>query len=127
MSYVLFYSTNNKHSETVLQFITKNILHQSGDFEFISLDQRRIVNSCIYVSLSNNANYLLPPCVNSVPTMIDKVSNSNQIVLSGTSSVISHLQEKKRFPKKYQMPNLVVIRIYRMRVSPPSLVDKAQM
>lgn len=100
MSYVLFYSTNNKHCDTVLQFITKNNLHQGGDFEFISLDQRRIVNSCIYVSLPNNANYLLPPCVNSVPTMIDKVSNSNQIVLSGTASIISHLQEKKKISKE---------------------------
>ena len=100
MSYILFYSTNNKHCETVLQFIIKNNLHTSGDFQFISIDQRRIVNSCIYVAIPNNPNYLLPPCITSVPTMIDKVSNSNQIVLSGTSSIISHLQDKKQIPKE---------------------------
>jgi hypothetical protein len=78
----------------------KNNLHTSGDFQFISIDQRRTVNSCIYVTLPNNANYLLPPCINSVPTMIDKVSTNNQIVLSGTSSIISHLHDRKKIPKE---------------------------
>jgi hypothetical protein len=32
--------------------------------------------------------------------MIDKVSHSNQIVLSGTSSIIAHLQDKKKIPKE---------------------------
>jgi hypothetical protein len=98
MSYLFFYSTNNKHCEKVLQFITKNNLHTSGDFQFISIDQRRVIDSCIHVTLSNNTNYILPHCITSVPTMIDKELTSNQIVLTGTNSIIAHLQQKKKIP-----------------------------
>lgn len=94
MQDVLFYTTNCSHSSKLLTFMKKNYLFEHKDIQYVSLDNLRMINQCLTAVSPDNKTYVIPMCINSVPSIISRSNVNSQVTLSGTNSVISYLKEK---------------------------------
>jgi hypothetical protein len=93
---ILFYSTQCVNCNEVISFIQRNELDRSSKISFISLDNRRIKSGCVFAVLHTNEEYPIPPCVSNVPTMINRQNYGSQIVITGSSKIISYLEDRHK-------------------------------
>ena len=91
---ILFYSTQCANCNEVISFVRRNDLDSNGKISFISLDNRRIKSGCVFAVLTNNEEYPIPPCVANVPTIINRQNFGSQIVITGSSKIISYLEDR---------------------------------
>ena len=97
---ILYYSNYCKHSQKILQFITKGNL--TNDLNCICIDKRTKDprTNQIYIVLENGKQLLLPPNIHSVPSLL--LVNQNYKVIQG-EEIIKHFEPKIR--KKFQNMN----------------------
>ena len=88
---ILYYSTNCTHSQKLLQYLAKNGL--SSKMNFLSVDRRTVdpVSGQTYLILDRGTKVMLPPNVQSVPSLV--LINQNFRVLSG-AEIYGHLTPK---------------------------------
>lgn len=91
---ILFYSTQCVNCNDVISFIRRNELDSTSKISFISLDNRRTKSGCVFAVLQNNEEYPIPPCVSNVPTIINRQNLRSQIVITGSSKIISYLEDR---------------------------------
>ena len=88
MSSILFYSKNCNQCNTLLANISK---HDTKDVHFVCIDNRRKnADGSIKAILPNNKEFLVPPNVTSVPSLL-LLTRGNRILV-GVKEVTDHLQ-----------------------------------
>ena len=86
---VLYYSTNCKFSQKVIQHIAKTGLIDKISCICIDKRQRDHNNNNVIISLENGKKILLPPNIQSVPALLRV--NKNYTVLLGDSQIIEYI------------------------------------
>ena len=89
---VLYYSNYCKHSQQVLQHVTKHNLMDILSCICIDKRARDINNNHMYVTLENGRKILMPPGVHSVPALL--LVSKNHIVILGSSNIVEQLQTR---------------------------------
>ena len=67
---ILYYSNYCKHSQSILQFVTKNNLTDQLNFVCIDKRQKDPQNGQLYIVLENGNKVLMPPNIHSVPSLL---------------------------------------------------------
>lgn len=95
MSDVFYYSNHCKHSQKVIQFISKN--NMIDKISCICIDKRITddQNKQILIILDNGKNVSMPPFVNNVPALL-KVKQKHTIVI-GSEAIIEYFKEDKQY------------------------------
>jgi hypothetical protein len=87
----LYYSNYCKHSQKVLQFLVKGNLANQLNFLCIDKRERDPNNNQMYIVLENGKRVIMPPNVQSVPSLL--LVKSNYRVILG-DEIIKHYQPK---------------------------------
>jgi hypothetical protein len=90
---ILYYSNFCKHSQKIIQFLSKGNL--TGDLNFICIDKRTKDprTNQLYIILENGKQVMLPPNIHNVPSLL--LVNQNYRVISG-EDIIKHFEPKIR-------------------------------
>lgn len=85
----LYYSNYCKHSQRILQYLVKANL--TNKISFICIDKRKrdANNNQLYIELENGQSVVMPPHIQSVPSLL--LVNQNYKVVLG-DDIISHYQ-----------------------------------
>ena len=105
MSDIFFYSNHCKHSQKVIEFISKN--NMIDKISCICIDKRvRDANNHILVTLDNGQNVSIPPSVNNVPALL-KVTQNHTVVI-GSESIIEYFKTDKQYINKQQTQSQIL-------------------
>jgi len=101
----LYYSNLCKHSQRVLQYLVKNNL--TSQISFICIDKRTrdANNNQIYILLENGKRVIMPPNVQSVPSLL-LVKQNYRVILG--EDIIRHYQLKIQEPTRQSNQNKTV-------------------
>jgi hypothetical protein len=101
----LYYSNLCKHSQRVLQYLVKNNL--TSQISFICIDKRTrdANNNQIYVILENGKRVIMPPNIQSVPSLL-LVKQNYRVVLG--EDIIRHYQLKIQEPTRQMNQNKII-------------------
>ena len=88
---ILYYSNFCKHSQNILQFVTKGNLANQLNFICIDKRTRDPKTNQMLIILENGKTVTLPPNVHSVPALL-QVKKNYQVILG--KDIITHLQPK---------------------------------
>ena len=89
---ILYYSNYCKHSQKVLQTLSKTSI--TDKISFISIDKRvrDPNNNQLYIQLENGSKVIMPPNIHSVPALLLVKKNYN--VIYGGDDIIQHFQSE---------------------------------
>jgi hypothetical protein len=89
---ILYYSNHCKFSQKVIQYVVKNALIEKLSCISIDKRQRDHNNNNTIISLENGKKVILPPNIQSVPSLL-RISQ-NHTVLFGDEQIIQYLNEQ---------------------------------
>ena len=92
----LYYSNYCKHSQKVLQYLVKNNLVNQLSFICIDKRSRDPNNNQMYITLENGKRVIMPPNIQSVPSLL--LVKRNYQVISG-EDIIRHFQPSAQTPQ----------------------------
>lgn len=92
----LYYSNFCKHSQKVLQYLVKNNLVNQLSFICIDKRSRDPNNNQMYITLENGKRVIMPPNIQSVPSLL--LVKRNYQVISG-EDIIRHFQPSAQTPQ----------------------------
>lgn len=95
MSDIFYYSTHCKHSQKVIQFISKNNIIDKLSCICIDKRTRDINNNNILITLENGKQVSMPPSVQTVPALL-RVSKNHTVIL-GSEQIIEYINSDKRY------------------------------
>jgi hypothetical protein len=87
---ILYYSNYCKHSQKVLQTLSKTTITDKISFICIDKRVRDPTNHQLYIQLENGSKVIMPPNVHSVPALLLVKKNYN--VIYGGDDIIQHFQ-----------------------------------
>jgi hypothetical protein len=87
----LYYSNYCKHSQRVLQYLVKNNLVNQLSFICIDKRSRDPNNNQLYIQLENGKKVVMPPNIQSVPSLL--LVKRNYQVITG-EDIVRHFQPK---------------------------------
>ena len=88
---ILYYSNFCKHSQKILQFVTKGNLANQLNFICVDKRTRDPRTNQLLIVLENGKTVMMPPNVQSVPALL-QVKKNYQVILG--DDIIGHLQPK---------------------------------
>jgi hypothetical protein len=101
MSSILFYSNHCVQCNTLLGTIAK---HDTKDVHFVCIDNRRKnPDGSTKAILQNNKEFLIPPNITSVPSLL-LLTRGNRILV-GVNEITSHLQPIIELNHKFNQPS----------------------
>lgn len=100
MSDIFYYSNYCKHSQKVIQFISKNNIIDK--LNCICIDKRIIDPQTNYllIVLENGKKISMPPSINNVPALL-KVRQNHTVVI-GSEGIIGYFIEDKQYVNRQQ-------------------------
>jgi hypothetical protein len=87
----LYYSKHCPKSSKLLEQLNK--LGLQSEFNYICIDNRKIQNNIMYVTIPNGVSFPLPPMINRVPTLLTKPSNE---IFVGEEQILMLIKPKAR-------------------------------
>lgn len=87
----LYYSKHCNKCSKLLEQFNKFGLHT--EFNYICIDNRKMVNNIIYIIMPNGVSFPLPPMINRVPTLLTKPGNE---VLVGEEQILIYVKPKAK-------------------------------
>lgn len=100
MSDIFYYSNHCKHSQNVIQFISKNNMIDKISCICIDKRTRDSHNNHLLIILDNGQSTTMPPSVNSVPALL-KVKQ-NHTVLIGSAAIIEYFKADSQYVNNQQ-------------------------
>ena len=92
---VLYYSNHCKHSQKLIQYVSKNNLIEKLSCICIDNRSRDSQNNNIMITLENGSKIYLPPSIQSVPTILRK--SKNHTLILGYEQIVSFLQSESKY------------------------------
>jgi hypothetical protein len=87
----LYYSKHCNKCSKLIEQLNKYGLHT--EFNYICIDNRKMVNNIIYILMPNGVSFPLPPMINRVPTLLTKPGNE---VLVGEEQILIYVKPKAK-------------------------------
>jgi hypothetical protein len=87
---ILYYSNYCKHSQKVLQILSKTTITDKISFICIDKRVRDPNNNQLFIQLENGSKVIMPPNIHSVPALLLVKKNYN--VIYGGDDIIQHFQ-----------------------------------
>jgi hypothetical protein len=100
----LYYSNLCKHSQRVLQYLVKNNLTSKISFICIDKRTRDVNNNQIYIILEDGKRVVMPPNIQSVPSLL-LVKQNYRVILG--EDIIRHYQLKLQEPTRQTTQNKI--------------------
>lgn len=91
MSTILYYSKFCKHSEKIIQSLSKTQI--AKDIHFICIDNRIKEGNRTLIVLANNQKIVMPPNVTKVPALL--LIADNYKVIYGDDAILAHLKPRQ--------------------------------
>lgn len=112
MADILYYSNHCKHSQKLIQYISKHNIVDKISCICIDNRTRDSQNNHIMITLENGSKCHLPPSLQSVPTILRKSKNHTLILgyeqivsfFQGESKYINHLETRSEILKTNNEP-----------------------
>ena len=120
MTDLFYYSNHCKHSQKVIQYISKNNLIDKISCICIDKRMRDAQNNHIIILLENGQKVSMPPSIQTVPTML-RPSYNHTIVL-GAEKIIEYIQSEKKYINHQTQSNILQNNVepisYEFNISP---------
>jgi len=103
---IFYYSRHCEHSQTVIQYITKNNIIEKVSSICIDNRIKENNNSQIMVLLDNGQKIALPPTIMTVPAIL--CVSKNYTVVLGTKNIIDYFESDKQYINVQQTQSKVL-------------------
>ena len=100
MADILYYSNHCKHSQKLIQYISKNNIVEKISCICIDNRTRDSQNNHIMITLENGSKCHLPPSLQSVPTILRK--SKNHTLIMGYEQIVSFLQSESKYTNQQE-------------------------
>jgi hypothetical protein len=101
-----YYSNHCKHSQKVIQYISKNNLIDKISCICIDKRSRDTKNNHLNIHLENGQTFAMPPSIQTVPAILRK--SQNHTVVLGAEQIISYIQSEPKYTNTQQTQSTVL-------------------
>jgi len=106
MSDIFYYSNHCKHSQKVIQYISKNNVIDKLSCVCIDNRIRDINNNNILIILENGKQVSMPPSIQTVPALL-RVSKNHTVIL-GSEQIIEYINTDKKYVNTQQSQSSIL-------------------
>jgi hypothetical protein len=106
MEDLFYYSNHCKHSQRVIQYISKNNLIDKISCICIDKRSRDKQNNHLIIHLENGQTFTMPPSIQSVPAILRK--SQNHTVVLGAEQIISYIQSQSKYTNMQQRQSTIL-------------------
>jgi hypothetical protein len=106
MSDIFYYSNHCKHSQKVIQYISKNNVIDKLSCVCIDKRIRDINNNNILIILENGRQVSMPPSIQTVPALL-RVSKNHTVIL-GSEQIIEYINTDKKYVNAQQSQSSIL-------------------